>query len=262
MYLAFNAVHTPMQAKTEHLEKYKNHARKELAAMTWSLDENIGKIIKKLEELQLAENTLIYFISDNGGAHNNSSTNGNLKGWKGNEFEGGHRVPFIMSWKSHIKPNQTFDGLSSSLDIFTTSLAAANISIDEKWQLDGENLLPYVTGIKSGNPHNTLYWRKLDESAIRYKNLKLIRLENYGEVLYDLSADISESNDLSTTDNINLQLLSKKLNSWEKTLMPPLWKEDKPWMDVTFYIHQMLMENKEVQFKQPSNKFKISKIKS
>ncbi|WP_445749762.1 sulfatase-like hydrolase/transferase [Polaribacter sp.] len=262
MYLAFNAVHTPMQAKTEHLEKYKNHARKELAAMTWSLDENIGKITKKLEELHLAENTLIYFISDNGGAHNNSSTNGNLKGWKGNEFEGGHRVPFIMSWKSHIKPNQTFDGLTSSLDIFTTSLAAANISADKKLQLDGANLLPYVTGIKSGNPHNTLYWRKLDEAAIRYKNLKLIRLENYGEVLYDLTADISEANDLSTIDNINVQLLSNKLKSWEKTLMPPLWKEDKPWMDVTFHIHQMLMENKEVQFKQPSKKFNISKIKS
>ena len=262
MYLAFNAVHTPMQAKTAHLQKYKHHARKELAAMTWSLDENIGKITKKLEELQLADHTLIYFISDNGGAHNNFSTNGNLKGWKGNEFEGGHRVPFIMSWKSHIKPNQTFDGLTSSLDIFTTSLAAANIAVDKDLQLDGANLLPYVTGLKSGNPHNTLYWRKLDEAAVRYKNLKLIRLENYGEVLYDLSTDIGESTDLSTIDNINLALLSKKLMSWEKTLMPPLWKEDKPWMDVTFYIHQMLMENKEVQFKQPSNKFKISKIKS
>ncbi len=262
MYLAFNAVHTPMEAKVTHLEKYKNHSRKELAAMTWSLDENIGKLTKKLEELNIAENTLIYFISDNGGAHNNQSTHGKLKGWKGNEFEGGHRVPFIMSWKNHITPNQTFDGLSSSLDIFTTSLAAANISVDEKLQLDGANLLPYVTGVKFGNPHNVLYWRKLEEAAVRYKNLKLIRLENYGEVLYDLSADISEANDLSNMDNINVQLLSKKLESWEKTVMSPLWKEDKPWMDVTFHIHQMLMENKEVQFKQPSNKLKISKIKS
>ena len=262
MYLAFNAVHTPMQAKSEHLEKYKNHPRKELAAMTWSLDENIGKLVKKLEELNLTENTIIYFISDNGGAHNNSSTNGNLKGWKGNEFEGGHRVPFIMSWKNHIKPNQTFDGLSSSLDIFRTSLAAANIPEDEKLQLDGANLLPFVTGVKSGNPHNVLYWRKLEEAAVRYKNLKLIRLENYGQVLYDLNTDISEGNDLSTMDNVNVQLLSKKLETWEKSLMPPLWTEEKPWMEVTFHIHQMLMENKEVQFKQPSNKLKISKIKS
>ena len=262
MYLAFNAVHTPMQAKTEHLEKYKNHSRKELAAMTWSLDENIGKIVKKLKELNIAENTLIYFISDNGGAHNNSSNNGNLKGWKGNEFEGGHRVPFIMSWKNHIKPNQTFDGLSSSLDIFTTSLAAANIPVADNLQLDGANLLPFVTGSKSGNPHSILYWRKLDEAAVRYKNLKLIRLDNYGEVLYDLTTDISEGNDLSKTDNINVQLMSDKLQNWERTLMTPLWKEDKPWMDVTFHIHQMLMENKEVQFKQPSSKLKISKIKS
>jgi arylsulfatase A-like enzyme len=262
MYLAFNAVHTPMEAKPVHLEKYKNHARKELAAMTWSLDENIGKLTKKLEELNIANNTLIYFISDNGGAHNNQSTHGNLKGWKGNEFEAGHRVPFIMSWKNHIKPNQTFDGLSSSLDIFTTSIAAANITVDKKLQLDGANLLPFVMGTAFGNPHTMLYWRKLEEAAIRYKNLKLIRLENYGEVLYDLNTDISEVNDLSEIDNVNVQLLSRKLESWENTLIPPLWKEDKPWMDVTYHIHQMLMENKEVQFKQPSNKLKISKIKS
>ena len=81
-------------------------------------------------------------------------------------------------------------------------------------------------------------------------------------MLYDLTTDISEGNDLSKTDNINVQLMSDKLQNWERTLMTPLWKEDKPWMDVTFHIHQMLMENKEVQFKQPSSKLKISKIKS
>jgi len=259
MYLAFNAVHTPMQAKAEHLEKYKNHPRKELAAMTWSLDENIGKITKKLEDLNLLDNTLIYFISDNGGAHNNSSKNGKLKGWKGNKFEAGHRVPFVISWKNHIKSNQTFDGLSSSLDIFTTSLAAANIPVDKNIALDGVNLLPFLTGYKSGNPHNVLFWRKLDESAVRYKNLKLIRLKNYGDVLYNLTNDISEVNDLSSMDIINVELLTNKLKTWESTLMVPLWGEGKPWMDVTYHIHQMLMENKEVQFKQPSNKLIIPK---
>ena len=109
MYLAYNAVHTPMHAKKEHLEKYKNHPRKKLAAMTWSLDENIGKLITKLKELNIYNNTLIYFISDNGGANNNTAKNGVLKGWKGNKFEGGHRVPFIVSWPKEIMSNQTFD---------------------------------------------------------------------------------------------------------------------------------------------------------
>jgi arylsulfatase A-like enzyme len=251
MYLAFNAVHTPMEAKTVHLEKYKNHSRKQLAAMTWSLDENIGKLTKKLTDLNILENTLIYFLSDNGGAHNNSSTHGNLKGWKGNEFEAGHRVPFIMSWKNHIKSNQNFDGLSSSLDIFTTSLAAANIPLDEKLQLDGTNLLPFVTGDKSGNPHNILYWRKLDEAAVRYKNLKLIRLKNYGEVLYDLTSDISEINDLSKKDTTTLHLLNSKLHNWESKMIEPLWQEEKEWMDLTYEIHKSLMQNKEVLHKEP-----------
>jgi arylsulfatase A-like enzyme len=261
MYLAYNAVHTPMDAKKEHLEKYKNHSRKELAAMTWSLDENIGKLLKKLEELHLLEDTIIYFLSDNGGANNNSSTNGVLKGWKGNKFEAGHRVPFIVSWKNHIQTNKTFEGLSSSLDIFTTSLAAANIAADETLQLDGVNLLPYLKGEKSGNPHNELYWRKLEEAGMRYNNLKLIRLDNYGEVLYDLSSDISEGNNLSKIDSKNLQLLTKKLEMWETTLMPPLWKEDKDWMNVTYHIHQRLMENKKALYLQPTKNMKISKTK-
>jgi arylsulfatase A-like enzyme len=261
MYLAYNAVHTPMHAKKEHLQKYKNHARKELAAMTWSLDENVGKLVKKLKELNLFDNTLIYFLSDNGGAENNSSTNTPLKGWKGNKFEAGHRVPFLVSWKNQIKPNQTFDGLSSSLDIFTTSLAAANISTDKSMQLDGVNLLPYLKGEKTGNPHNELYWRKLEEAGMRHNNLKLIRLENFGEVLYDLSSDISERNDLSKTDTENLELLNKKLTNWESTLTPPLWKEDQDWMDVTYHIHQRLMQNKEVLYTKPVKNMKISKTK-
>ncbi|MFY9241992.1 MAG: sulfatase-like hydrolase/transferase [Polaribacter sp.] len=259
MYLAYNAVHTPMHAKKEHLEKYKNHSRKELAAMTWSLDENIGKLLKKLQGLNILDNTIIYFLSDNGGAANNSSTNGKLKGWKGNEFEGGHRVPFVISWQNRIKPNQTFNGLSSSLDIFSTSLAAANIVSDKNLQLDGVNLLPFLTGEKTGNPHSELYWRKLEEAGMRYNNLKLIRLENYGEVLYDVSSDISETNNLSKTDQESLQLLNKKLTNWETKLMPPLWSEEQEWMDVTFHIHQQLMQNKKALYTKPEKNMKISK---
>lgn len=259
MYLSYNAVHTPMEAKKEHLIKYKNHPRKELAAMTWSLDENIGKLTKKLEELNLLENTLIYFISDNGGADNNSSTNTPLKGWKGNKFEAGHRVPFIISWKNHLKTNQTFDGLSSSLDIFTTSLAAANIPVDESLKLDGVNLLPFLKGEKSGNPHTELYWRKLEEAGMRYNNLKLIRLQNYGQVMYDLSLDISEVNDLSKIDTQNLQLMTKKLENWETTLMRPLWVEDDGWMDVTFHIHQRLMQNKKALYSKPDKNLKLNR---
>lgn len=256
MYLAYNAVHTPMEAKKEDLEKYKNHPRQYLAAMTWSLDENIGKLRNKLKELGILDNTLIYFLSDNGGAHNNSSKNGLLKGWKGNKFEGGHRVPFIISWPAKIKTNPKFDGLTSSLDIFPTALAAADINKDTDLVLDGVNLLPYLTKEKSGNPHKELYWRKLEESAARIGDYKLIHLKGYGSNLYNLSNDLGEINNLSTKEILPLNLLTKKLADWESKIMEPLWREGKSWEEVTYYIHQRLMENKEVLYKEPAKEKK------
>lgn len=252
MYLAYNAVHTPMEAKEEDLQKYKNHPRQYLAAMTWSLDENIGKLRNKLKELGILDNTLIYFISDNGGAHTNSSKNGLLKGWKGNKFEGGHRVPFIVSWPAKIKANQKFDGLTSSLDIFSTSLAAANINKNNDLVLDGVNLLPYLTQKKLGNPHTELYWRKLDESAARIGDYKLIHLKGYGATMYNLSNDLGELNNLSTKDTITFQYLKNNLSVWESKMSTPLWFEGKRWEDVTYHIHQRLMENKAVLYKEPS----------
>lgn len=254
MYLAYNAVHTPMEAKTEHLSKYKDHARPHLAAMTWSLDENIGKLRKKLKELGLLDNTLIYFLSDNGGAHNNTSKTGPLKGWKGNKFEGGHRVPFVVSWPSKIKSEQKFDGLTSSLDIFSTSLAAAQIKKDDTLILDGVNLLPYLTGKKSGDPHDRLYWRKLEESAVRVGNYKLIHLEGYGSTMYNLSNDIGEMSNISSKDTILFNSLSSSLSQWSSNMAKPLWREGKAWESVTYYIHHQLMENKPVLYKEPNRR--------
>lgn len=251
MYLAYNAVHTPMEAKTADLEKYKNHHRQDLAAMTWSLDENIGKLQNKLKELQLIENTLIYFLSDNGGAHNNSSENGILKGWKGNKFEGGHRVPFLVSWPAKIKPNQKFDGLTSSLDIFSTSLAAANIKKEDDLVLDGVNLLPYLIHEKSGNPHKELYWRKLEESAARFGDYKMVKLKGFGATIYNLSNDLGELNDLSKKDTSVLKKMKTKFSTWESKMTFPLWREGKAWEDVTYHIQKRLMENKPVLYKDP-----------
>ncbi|MFH6768597.1 sulfatase-like hydrolase/transferase [Gaetbulibacter aquiaggeris] len=252
MYLAYNAVHTPMEAKQADLEKYKDHSRQDLAAMTWSLDENIGKLRNKLKELEILDNTLIYFISDNGGAHNNSSENGILKGWKGNEFEGGHRVPFVVSWPAKIQSNQKFEGLTSSLDIFTTSLAAADIKKEDHLILDGVNLLPYLLQEKSGSPHAELYWRKLDESAARLGDYKLVKLKGYGSTMYNLSNDLGELNDLSAKDTVALNQISTKLSTWESKMITPLWREGKPWEDVTYHIQKRLMENKPVLYKDPA----------
>lgn len=248
MYLSYNAVHTPMHAKAVHLEKYKNHPRKELAAMTWSLDENVGKLIDKLKTTKQLENTLIFFLSDNGGAHTNQSDNGPLKGFKGNKFEGGHRVPFVVYWGNEIEGNQTFDGLTSSLDIFTTSMAAADIK--HNLDLDGANLIPYLKGERTGDPHEKLFWRKLQEAGARIGDYKLVRLDNYGSTLYNLDHDLSESKDITRINKDLSEQLNIELKNWESTLIEPLWHEG-VWMEVTYHIQKQLMENKPILYKSP-----------
>jgi len=250
MYLSYNAVHTPMEAKEVDLEKYKDHPRKRLAAMTWSLDENIGKLVDKLEETGQLDNTLIFFLSDNGGATNNTSKNGPLKGFKGNKFEGGHRVPFVIHWPKELKGNQTFDGLSSSLDIFTTAMAAAGISEDQNLGLDGENLIPYLKQEKTGDPHDKLFWRKLNEAGARIGDHKLVRLKGYGSTFYNLKNDLGETSDLTQSDKPTSDNLHKALELWETGLMQPLWDEG-DWMPVTFHIQKRLMENKPILYKSP-----------
>lgn len=253
MYLAYNAPHTPMHAKEEHLEKYKNHPRKKLAAMIWSLDENIGKLVDKLKETNQLENTLIFFLSDNGGSPHNSSDNGDLKGWKGNKFEGGHRVPFLVHWGKKIKGHRTFNGLTSSLDIFTTSLAAAGIK--NNFDLDGTNLIPYLKGEQNGNPHEKLFWRKLNEAGVRLGDKKLIRLKGYGSTFYDLKTDLGEMNDLTKSNKSTSELLHKELEAWEAKLIEPLWDEGE-WMPVTFHIQQRLMQNKPILYDTPESRQK------
>lgn len=260
MYLAFNAMHTPMQAKEEHLEKYKNHRRKKLAAMTWSLDENIGKIMTALETSNNLDNTLIYFLSDNGGATTNQSLNGALKGFKGNKFEGGHRVPFIVHWKNHLKGNRKFDGLTSSLDIFSTSLVAADIKKNKSLELDGVNLLPYLLEEKKGNPHQQLFWRKLEGAGTRIGDFKLIRLENYGSVLYNLKEDLGETTDLSTINKNKLFELTSRLEDWENTLIAPLWREGTYWKGITSNIHKNLMQNNYRDVLSKNNFIKKNKV--
>jgi len=256
MYLSYNAVHTPMQAKEEHLQKYKNHSRQKLAAMTWSLDENIGKLVDKLKETNQLKNTLIFFLSDNGGSSHNTSDNGPLKGYKGNKFEGGHRVPFLVYWGNEIKGSQTFNGLTSSLDIFTTSIAAAGIK--NTFDLDGANLIPYLKGELKGNPHAKLFWRKLNEAAVRQGDKKLIRLKGYGSTFYDLKSDLGEMIDLTSTDKITSDLLHKELEHWETKLIEPLWDEG-DWMPVIFHIQQRLMQNKPILYSSPKSRRKYLK---
>lgn len=242
MYLAYNAVHTPMQATEEDLALFKGHPRQKLAAMTYALDRGIGKIVRALKETGKYDNTLIFFLSDNGGATNNQSSNYPLKGFKGNKFEGGHRVPFFMVWKKEFSSMNRFGGLVSSLDIFATAVDAAGIKNTKK-KLDGVSLLPYVMGNKKGEPHEVLYWRKMDTSAIRNGDYKLIVTHGVDSVLYNVRADLDEQENLKDKEPKLFLKLYKKLSQWEREeCVPPLWIEE-GWAEITNGYHERLMHN-------------------
>jgi arylsulfatase A-like enzyme len=253
MYLSYNAVHAPFEAKKEDLEKFKDHPRQMLAAMTWNVDENIGRLTNKMKSLGLLENSIVYFLIDNGGVYSNNVSNGSLKGHKGSKFEGGLRVPLIVHYPAMFKGIHKFDGLSSSLDIFATSIAAAGINKAEVLQLDGVNLIPYLKGEKQGNPHDKLFWRKLNEAAARIGDYKLIRLKDYGANLYNLNLDLGEQNNLAKTDEKRFKELKLELETWEKEMIPPLWKESQEWQEVVYSTHMQLMQNKPQLFRNPKD---------
>ena len=248
IYFSPNAVHSPMEAREDHLERFKNAKRPVLSAMMWSLDENIGKITDKLKEEKIYDNTLIFFLSDNGGALSNHASCEPLKGWKGNKYEGGHRVPFFITWPAKIKDGKKFEGLTSSLDIYPTSLRAAGMDIP---LCDGTDLLAFLTGERSGNPHSELYWRKDKMAAARSGSLKLVRVEGYGSNLYDLNTDPGEENNLASIDTSGAQLLSNNLLKWESEMKEPGWREAEEWNKVNMEIHQALMQNREPMYKNP-----------
>jgi arylsulfatase A-like enzyme len=256
IYLSYNAPHTPMHAKAEHLEKFAGHPRQVLAAMTWSVDENVGKLVQKLESEGTLENTLIFFLSDNGGAgaHNNQSSNAPLKGWKGNKYEGGHRVPFFVTWKGTLPSGKRNDGLTSALDIMATSVAASGLPKTTGKPLDGVNLIPHLLGRDDSPPHEVLFWRKDKMAAMRHGPYKLVRLEGYGYRIYNLDTDLSESVDLRESEPDQFSRMKEALINWDREQALPGWYEDEDWNSVTYEIHRALMENEKPRYMNPGQK--------
>jgi arylsulfatase A-like enzyme len=256
IYLSYNAVHTPMEAKPEHLKQFAGHPRQQLAAMTWSLDENVGRITAYLEEKDLLEDTLIFFLSDNGGAgmHNNQSRNDPLKGWKGNKYEGGHRVPFFVTWKGIVPAGQRYDGLASALDVLATSVAAAGMEATTGKPLDGVDLLPHLRGELETAPHEMLFWRKDKMAAMRHGSYKLVRLEGYGHRMYNLATDLAESVDLRASEPEQFAVMREALIAWDRGQVPPWWYEGEAWNSVTYEIHRALMDNEQPRYMNPTQK--------
>ena len=243
LYLAFNAVHTPMDATEDRLAKFsgiEDPKRRAHNAMMLAMDEAIGKVMKKLSETSQDRNTLVAFISDNGGPTMpgtavNASRNEPLRGSKRTTLEGGIRVPFIVSWPGRVKPG-VFEQPVIQLDLTATALAAAGVKVKSGPSLDGVNLLPFLAGAKTGSPHAALYWRFGEQMAIRAGDWKLVRYDLNADTrtgarnqavtaarLYNLASDIGETNDLAAVMPDRVKELQSRWNEWNKANVKPLW---------------------------------------
>lgn len=229
MYLPFSAPHTPYQAKKEHYELYAHISDKNKRvyyAMIHALDEAVGRILDKVDELGIAENTVIIFLSDNGGAtYTHAADNSPLKGGKFSNFEGGINIPFLMSWPGKIPSGSNYTHPVTALDIFTTVSSIANITLPEDREFDGVNLLPYLNGSQSDfKPHEALFWRSMHHKAIRKGPWKLIRDDKGNSTaLYNLNLDKSELKNIAKECPETVTMLLKEFEIWEKGLVRPNW---------------------------------------
>jgi arylsulfatase A-like enzyme len=236
LYLAYNAPHSPLQATPKYTSRFdhiEDPKRKTYAAMVSAVDDGVGQILKTLKTQGIEDNTIVVFLSDNGGAKNNGSINTPLRGRKSDLFEGGIRVPFAMQWKGSIPPGMTYNKNISSLDIMSTIVAQNNISIDNDRQLDGVNLMPFLKGQDNSEPHDYLFWRKIKSNAmaVLQGNQKLVKnKKNDPQALYNLDKDREETTNLIERDKDRLKDMQFKWNEWSSDLIdcifPSLSKDE------------------------------------
>ena len=210
LFISYITPHEPMEAKASDLKRFAHiddPLRRTTLAMIACLDDNVGRMLQVLKDRELEEDTLIFFLSDNGGYPGNGSLNTPYRGTKSQLLEGGIHVPFLMQWKGKLPGGKVYENMVSSLDIVPTTLALAGAKIRPEWQLDGVNLLPYISGEKPGKPHKTLFWRykawsnkpEQDGWAVRKGDWMLVRngWSRTPPALYNLASDPRQSKDLS-----------------------------------------------------------------
>jgi arylsulfatase A-like enzyme len=237
LYLAYNAPHSPSEAPEDEEAKYDLEKltkidgvtpiqRRTYAAMVSRMDRGVGEVMSALKQNGLEEKTLVFFLSDNGGGHSGPeypSSNHPLRGYKGELYEGGFRVPFVASWKGKIPAGTTCEQPVSSLDIGATALALAG-GVPRDMKLDGVDLIPHLTGQKKEPPHAQLFWKLNSRGVIREGRYKLITAVNRPKwELYDLEADPSETKNLASEKPDLVQRLNTAWLSWNTEMPPPAW---------------------------------------
>ena len=241
LYLAHDTPHTPLQAKEEDIARFshiQDKKRRIYAAMQHCLDVNVGRLVNHLKTTGQYDNTLIVFLSDNGGpCTSNASINAPLRGQKALVLEGGVRVPYIFVWPDKLEAGQTYTQPFISLDLLPTFLAAAGIdrsrAENPRKPLDGVNLLPYLLGEKGDRrPHETFFWRIILRSkGMRSGDWKLIRLNDRPPMLFNLADDLSEQDDVADDHPDIVRKMMKQMHEWEVSFeRNPMFMSEMRWM--------------------------------
>ena len=255
IYLAYNAPHAPIQTTQKYYDRFPNIKDKNSrihAAMVSALDDGVGEILKKLKDEGLDKNTMVVFISDNGcpETFNGSCSNAELNGWKRYHLEGGHRIPFFISWPGHVPVGVVYKNPVSALDLYPTFAAIAGGQLPQDRVIDGVDLMPYMTSANKDMPHPELYWRSGGSFAVREGKWKLVvanktpvteflnikQSEEGGllahppyagvsplgqhVMLYDLENDLEEKHNLASQHPDIVAGLRKKFEEWNKDNVP------------------------------------------
>ena len=230
LYLSYNAVHSPLQAPARSLEKLRHIPdvhRRIFLGMLERLDNSVGAVLNKVRQLDQERKTLIFFLSDNGGPTRElTSSNAPLRGEKGQVYEGGIRVPFMVQWTGVLPAGRVDRRPVISLDVFATSVAVAGAQPPAK--LDGRNLVPLLANRQSEVIHPQLFWRTGDRMALRSGPWKVLRnptrRSDQGRwEMYHLEDDPAESTNLATSEPERLKQLVDQWRKWNAEMKDPIW---------------------------------------
>ncbi len=235
---SYNAPHTPLQAPIEYVEQFEqieDPVKRVYYAMIKSLDDEIGDLLATLRQQDLDKNTLIFFISDNGGAtYTHTTDNAPLRGGKITDFEGGLNVPMIMKWKDHVAPDTHYPHPVIAMDIFGTITSILNIDLPDDRTYDGINLMDYLSENSLGRyPHSYIFWKRGNTKAIRSPEYKIVRNAEFGDTLmFDMRHDNLEKENVLRNHRDQVQDLLIQYDQWEQTLPKTLWPP------LIYYVHE------------------------
>lgn len=254
LYLAHFAPSAPQQAPQEYLERYRHidgERARTYAAKVAALDDSVGAIVSKLDELDIANETLVIFLSDNGCPlyPDRTCSNAPFSGGKGSQLEGGIRIPLIMRWPDHLSTGEVYRPSVSAMDVFPTVLEAAGIDEGNPNHVDGVSLLPFLHGERSDVPHEILYWAAGPNRAVRVGDWKLWKVNRATRdemrtalpgshafsdfqapagspngqltLLYDLANDPGETRNLAASQRDQAQAMTRAIEQWAQDMAPP-----------------------------------------